>query len=118
GGSVDGSGLAGAARAAVGDVASRGGLACGAAGGGVLGVLSAFSGGPRGAGRLAAVGPSGWQVGAVAALEIGIASAVTAGIANWLRMGGRLRRGAAPAGPGGAPEPGRPAGRPPGPPPP
>jgi Family of unknown function (DUF6350) len=65
------------------------GLACGAAAGGVLGILAAFSGGPLGDGRLAAVGPSGWQVGAVAALEIGIASAVTAGVANWLRMGGR-----------------------------
>ena len=65
------------------------GLACGAAAGGVLGILAAFSGGPLGNGRLAAVGPSGWQVGAVAALEIGIASAVTAGVANWLRMGGR-----------------------------
>jgi len=68
------------------------GLACGAATGGVLGVLAAFSGGPLGDGRLAAVGPSGWQVGAVAALEIGISSAVTAGVANWLRLGGRVRR--------------------------
>jgi Family of unknown function (DUF6350) len=65
------------------------GLACGAAAGAVLGILAAFSGGPLGDGRLAAVGPSGWQVGAVAALEIGIASAVTAGVYNWLRMGGR-----------------------------
>jgi len=72
------------------------GLGCGAAAGAVLGILAAFSGGPLGNGRLAAVGPSGWQVGAVAALEIGIASAVTAGVANWLRMGGRA------AGPGGA----------------
>ncbi len=65
------------------------GLACGAAAGGVLGILAAFSGGPLGDGRLAAVGPSGWQVGAVAALEIGVASAITAGVANWLRLGGR-----------------------------
>jgi hypothetical protein len=68
------------------------GLACGAAAGGVLGVLAAFSGGPLGDGRLSAVGPSGWQVGLVAALEIGIASAVTAGVTNWLRLGGRFRR--------------------------
>jgi Family of unknown function (DUF6350) len=89
------------------------GLACGVAAGGVLGVLAAFSGGPLGDGRLAAVGPSGWQVGAVAALEIGIASAVTAGVANWLRMGGRLRPGgvaraaseAGPAGPVRLPRP-------------
>jgi len=72
------------------------GLACGAATGGLLGVLAAFSGGPLGDGRLAAVGPSGWQVGAVAALEIGISSAVAAGVANWLRLGGRIRRPATP----------------------
>jgi hypothetical protein len=54
-------------------------------------VLAAFSGGPLGNGRLAAVGPSGWQVALVAALEIGIASAITAGIANWIRLGGRPR---------------------------
>jgi len=76
------------------------GLACGAAAGLVLGVLAAFSGGPLGDGRLAAVGPSGWQVALVAALEIGIASAITAGIANWLRLGGwpRSPRPAAAAG--------------------
>jgi Family of unknown function (DUF6350) len=67
------------------------GLACGAGAGAVLGVLAAFSGGPLGNGRLAAVGPSGWQVGLVAALEIGISSAITAGIANWVRLGGRPR---------------------------
>src|SRR3984885_16279244 len=67
------------------------GLGCGAAAGAVLGVLAAFSGGPLGNGRLAAVGPSGWQVALVAALEIGIASAITAGVANWLRLGGRFR---------------------------
>jgi hypothetical protein len=80
------------------------GLACGAAAGLVLGVLAAFSGGPLGDGRLAAVGPSGWQVALVAALEIGIASAITAGIANWLRLGGwprspRPAMAAAPAAP-------------------
>jgi hypothetical protein len=83
------------------EIAPLWGLACGVATGGVLGVLAAFSGGPLGDGRLAAVGPSAWQVGAVAALEIGIASAVTAGVANWLRMGGRLGRTSGPAaGPG------------------
>lgn len=95
------------------EMAPMWGLACGAATGAMLGILAAFSGGPLGDGRLAAVGPSGWQVGAVAALEIGIASAVTAGVANWLRMGGRLRRGAASAAPGGAAEPGTLPGRPP-----
>jgi len=62
------------------------GFACGALTGGVLGVLAAFAGGPLGNGRLAAVGPSAWQVGLVAALEVGVAAAVTAGAANWLRL--------------------------------
>jgi Family of unknown function (DUF6350) len=94
------------------------GLACGASAGVVLAILAAFSGGPLGNGRLAAVGPSGWQVGAIAALEIGISSAVTAGIANWLRLGGRIRRPGAPVAadtmpggyeiPGGYDQPGRP----------
>jgi hypothetical protein len=77
------------------------GFACGAAAGCVLGVLAAVAGGPLGDGRLAAVGPSGWQVGVVSALEVGVAAAVTAGIANWRRLRaagspGRARR-AAPA---------------------
>jgi hypothetical protein len=62
------------------------GLACGAITGGVLGVMASFAGGPLGNGRLAAVGPSAWQVGLVAALEVGVAAAVTAGVANWLRL--------------------------------
>ncbi|HEY1644014.1 MAG TPA: DUF6350 family protein [Streptosporangiaceae bacterium] len=78
------------------------GLACGAAAGGVLGILAAFSGGPLGDGRLTAVGPSGWQVGAIAALEIGVASAVTAGLANWLRLGRRGRPAGEAAVPAGA----------------
>ena len=32
------------------------------------------------------VGPSGWQVAVIAALEIGIAAAITAGLANWFWM--------------------------------
>jgi hypothetical protein len=62
------------------------GFASGALTGGVLGVVAAMAGGPLGDGRLAAVGPSGWQVGVVAALEVGVAAAVTAGVANWLRL--------------------------------
>src|SRR5262249_60779433 len=62
------------------------GFACGALTGGVLGVLAAFAGGPLGNGRLAAVGPSAWQVGLVAGLEVGGAAAVAAGGANWLRL--------------------------------
>jgi hypothetical protein len=59
------------------------GFCCGALTGAVLGVLAAFAGGPLGDGRMAAVGPSAWQVAVVAALEVGIAAAVTAGVANW-----------------------------------
>jgi Family of unknown function (DUF6350) len=71
------------------------GFACGVLTGCVLAVLAAFAGGPLGNGRLAAVGPSGWQVGVVASLEVGVAAAVTAGAANWLRR--RARTSAGPA---------------------
>jgi Family of unknown function (DUF6350) len=59
------------------------GFCCGLLAGIVLGVGSAFAGGPLGDGRMAAVGPSAWQVALVAALEVGIAAAVAAGAANW-----------------------------------
>jgi hypothetical protein len=78
----------------------------------VIGVLAAFSGGPLGSGRLAAVGPSGWQAAVVAVLEIGVSAAVATGIANWLRVrrdpelaAARARRAAVPS-----PRPARPAG--------
>jgi hypothetical protein len=71
------------------------GFACGALTGLVLAVLSAFAGGPLGNGRLAAVGPSGWQVGVVAALEVGVAAAVASGVTNWLRL--RARKADSPA---------------------
>jgi hypothetical protein len=71
------------------------GMASGVLAGCLLGVLAAFAGGPLGDGRLAAVGPSAWQVGAVAAMELGVAAAVTAGVANYLV----LRRTAWPASP-------------------
>ncbi|HSF27031.1 MAG TPA: DUF6350 family protein, partial [Actinomycetes bacterium] len=52
----------------------------------VLGVLAALSGGPVGGGRMATVGPSPWQVGLFAALEIGLAGALTAwALPAWLR---------------------------------
>jgi Family of unknown function (DUF6350) len=60
------------------------GLASGVLAGILMGVLAAFSGGPLGDGRLTAVGPSGWQVAAVGAFELGIAAAVTAGVTNFL----------------------------------
>jgi hypothetical protein len=59
------------------------GFCCGVLTGIVLGLGSAFAGGPLGDGRMAAVGPSAWQVTLVAALEVGIAAAVAAGAANW-----------------------------------
>ena len=68
------------------EIAPLWGFACGTLAGCVLGVLAAFAGGPLGDGRLAAVGPSGWQVGVVASLEVGVAAAVTAGVANWMRL--------------------------------
>jgi hypothetical protein len=78
------------------DAAPLWGLACGAVCGCVLGLLAAASGGPLGDGRLTAVGPSPWQVGAVSALEIGVAAAVTAGSANYLAL---RRAGALPTRP-------------------
>ncbi|HEY6275577.1 MAG TPA: DUF6350 family protein [Streptosporangiaceae bacterium] len=62
------------------------GFASGVATGCVIGVVAAFSGGPLGSGRLAAVGPSGWQSGLVAVLEVGVAAAIAAGVANLLRV--------------------------------
>jgi hypothetical protein len=68
------------------EIAPLWGFACGVATGCVTGILAGFSGGPLGSGRLAVVGPSGWQAGLVATLEVGVAAAVAAGIANWLRL--------------------------------
>ncbi|MGN6794091.1 MAG: cell division protein PerM [Streptosporangiaceae bacterium] len=59
------------------------GFCCGLLTGLTLGIGAAFAGGPLGDGRMAAVGPSPWQVAAVASLEVGIAAAVTAGLVNW-----------------------------------
>jgi hypothetical protein len=60
------------------------GFAAGAAAGAVAGLAAAFSGGPLGDGRLAEVGPSGFQVGLVAILEVGVTAALSAAAANWL----------------------------------
>ena len=68
------------------EVAPLWGFACGVATGCVIGLLAAFSGGPLGSGRLAAVGPSGWQAAVVAVLEVGVAAAVATGLANWLQV--------------------------------
>ena len=76
------------------EAAALWGFAAGAATGALAGLAAAFAGGPLGDGRLAAVGPSGWQVGLVAMLEIGVTAALTAAAATWLlfrqvRLGGR-----------------------------
>ena len=85
------------------------GMASGVITGLLVAVLAGFSGGPLGDGRLAAVGPSGWQVGAVAAFELGIAAAISAGLSNFvlLRRAAAAAR-AAPSAPGSPPEPGPP----------
>jgi hypothetical protein len=73
------------------DSAAIRGFCAGAGCGLTVGLLAAFAGGPLGDGRLSAVGPSAWQVAVVGVLELGIASAVSAGAASWVR-GGVLRR--------------------------
>jgi hypothetical protein len=82
------------------DTAPLLGLGCGAISGTLLGLLAAVSGGPLGDGRLAAVGPSAWQVGLVSALEIGVGAALTAGLANYraLRKSGAAGQPGAVAG--------------------
>jgi hypothetical protein len=68
------------------------GFVAGAATGALAGLAAAFSGGPLGDGRLAAVGPSGWQVGLVGVLQIGVTAALTAAAANWLILRRAARR--------------------------
>jgi hypothetical protein len=50
-----------------------------------LGALGWLSGGPAGPGRLAQVGPSGWQVGLAVAAEVAAGTFTTAGLAIVLR---------------------------------
>lgn len=56
------------------------GLVAGAVAGSTLGLLAWLSAGPVGPGRMAKVGPSAWQVGLVAAVEVGVLAAAT----SWL----------------------------------
>ena len=79
------------------------GFAAGAAAGLLAGLAAAFAGGPLGNGRLASVGPSGFQVGLVAILELGITAALSAAAANWLILRRAQARSArtGPAGIGG-----------------
>jgi hypothetical protein len=68
------------------------GFAAGTAAGVLAGLAAAFSGGSLGDGRLAAVGPSGFQVGLVAILEIGVTAALAAAAANWVILRRATRR--------------------------
>jgi len=68
------------------------GLVTGALTAVVIGFAAKFSGGPLGAGRLAAVGPAGGEVGVVAVLEVGVTAALVAGAANWLIIRHHIRR--------------------------
>jgi hypothetical protein len=91
------------------EIAPLWGFLCGVVTGCVTGALAAFSGGPLGSGRLAAVGPSGWQSALVAMLEVGVSAAIAAGVANWLRLRRDPELAAARAG-GAATERGGPSG--------
>lgn len=61
------------------------GLAAGTCAGLVAGVFAELSSGPLGDGRLAAVGPVGWQVAVMGALELGMSAAVAAWVTDRLR---------------------------------
>lgn len=109
---------------AVGEAAPLWGFVCGVTTGILCAAMAEIAGGPLGGERLSEVGPSAWQVGLVAALEVGVAAAVAAWIANWwywrkLRLGkdtespgstesgtGAAKKGArAPVRPGAEPRP-------------
>lgn len=49
----------------------------------VAAVLAALAGGPLGGQRLSTMGPSAWQVGCMAALEVGVSAAIAAWAMNW-----------------------------------
>uniref|UniRef100_UPI000B2457FD cell division protein PerM n=1 Tax=Streptomonospora alba TaxID=183763 RepID=UPI000B2457FD len=71
------------APAVVSEAAPLWGFVCGVTTGLACAALSASAGGSMGAERLAVVGPSPWQVGLITALEVGLAAAITAWVANW-----------------------------------
>ncbi|MFL1431833.1 MULTISPECIES: cell division protein PerM [unclassified Nocardiopsis] len=59
------------------------GFVCGVTTGLLCAALGELAGGSLGGQRLSDVGPSAWQVGLVAALEVGVAAAIAAWVANW-----------------------------------
>ena len=61
------------------------GLAAGGAVGLILGVVGWLSSGSLAPGRMARLGPSPWQVGLAAAVEIGLVAAATAAFVGWRR---------------------------------
>jgi hypothetical protein len=67
------------------------GFVCGTLAGCVAACMAALAGGPLGGERLATMGPSAWQVGLMAALEVGVSAAIAAWVTNWwlLRATGR-----------------------------
>lgn len=69
-----------------GEITAFWGLAAGVCSALVAGAVAALSAGALGDGRLATVGPSGWEVAAVGALEIGVAAAVAAWVTDRLTM--------------------------------
>ncbi|MBB4933990.1 hypothetical protein F4561_004810 [Lipingzhangella halophila] len=71
------------APAAASEAAPLWGLGCGVTTGLLFAAFAALAGGPLGAERLAEVGPSPWQVGLVTMLEVGVAAAIAAWLANW-----------------------------------
>lgn len=77
----------------VAEVAPLWGLVCGVTTAIVCAVLAELAGGSLGSGRLAEIGPSTWQVGLVAALEMGVGAAVAAWGANWWYSRGTRREG-------------------------
>ncbi|NKZ05811.1 hypothetical protein HGB48_18970 [Actinomadura latina] len=80
------------------------GFVSGALTGAVAALLSALSGGPLGGGRMATVGPSAWQVGLLAALEVGISAAIAAWVANWMVLRRPARAATRKSRPGKAPK--------------
>jgi hypothetical protein len=68
---------------AVAEAAPLWGFVCGVLTGGVIAFLAALSGGPVGGARMAVMGPSAWQTGLMAALEVGVSAAIAAWVANW-----------------------------------
>jgi hypothetical protein len=73
----------------------------------VTAVLAVLAGGELGPGYLAAVGPSGWQVGAALAVEVGVPAAVTAALVPDPERARAVKPAAGDSAAGGGPEAGR-----------